>query len=662
MTSLVNTTLGKYTLLEQLGAGGMGAVYRSTHPQLNRPVAIKVILGNATADARSRFLREAQMAVQLSHPHIVRVYDVDEDKGMPYIVMEMVEGESLSEVMQRGRMPLEQVLRIGTELSSALDYAHSHGVVHRDLKPGNVLLRPNGSTVLVDFGLARLAESQPGEQLTQSGMIVGTLAYMAPEQIQAQPLDRRTDIYALGVLLFQMVTGRLPFEGDTAQMMFGHVYTAPPAPSMTGALLPPALDALIVAMMAKHPAARPQSASEVFNVLKAISSNAATPPAYGAYTGATVVQMPPTQAAAPYQGYSSPPGGQMGYGAPSQPGYGPPSQPGYGAPSQPGYGPPSQPGYGAPSQPGGQMGYGGPGGPTGPVSYPVASGYPAPRRGISPAVLAVIILGLLVVGGLGAYAIYADSQEKPPPPQNIANNPPPPDLPGQPTRRPLPPTNDDVPVPTTVKVEVPTIAPPPPEDAEKWTVAGVRLRTLPGDDSTTFINGTLVNDSQTPRESVKITAVLRDKDGKELDHEDGYSPLYYIAPGQKVGWTVIFSRKLPAYDKIDIEVRSNVASFGLGYSYRDLKIDEGTELIDDFFPEIRGTVTNTGDKRAKFVQVHAIVYDEEDNVLAVSSGFTDDDVVVPGSTSRFSISILVTEAAGKPARYELFVEGTEDTE
>ncbi|HYF64215.1 MAG TPA: protein kinase [Herpetosiphonaceae bacterium] len=643
MTSLVNTTLGKYTLLEELGAGGMGAVYRSNHPQLNRPVAIKVILGNATADARGRFLREAQMAVQLSHPHIVRVYDVDEDKGMPYIVMEMVEGESLSTVMKRGRMAVEQVLRIGIELASALEYAHSHGVVHRDLKPGNVLLRPNGSTVLVDFGLARLAEAEPGEQLTQSGMIVGTLAYMAPEQIQAQPLDRRTDIYALGVLLFQMVTGRLPFEGDTAQIMFGHVYTAPPAPSMTGALLPPALDSLIVAMMAKHPASRPQTAGEVVNVLKAVSSNAATPPGYGAYTGPTGVFAAPTQQAS-YQPY--------------------PSQPGYGPPSQPGYGPPSQPGYGPPSQPGVQPAYGGPGAPTGPVSYPGAPGYDAPRRGTSPGVLAVIVLALLIIGGLGAYAISKDSQ--PPPPTRepiIANVPPTPDdVPGLPTLVPVEPTNEDVPKPTSVSVKVPTRVPPPPEDAEKWAVGGVRVRGIPGDDSTTFINGTVVNESNTPREGVEITVVLRDKDGKELDHENGYSSLTYIDAGQKAGWTVIFSRKLPEYETLDVEVKSRPASFGIGYSYRDLKIDEGTELIEDFFPVIRGTVTNTGEKRARFVQIHAIVYDEEDNVLAVSSGFTSDDVLIPGATSRFEVSILVTEQSGRPARYELFVEGTEDTE
>ena len=599
MTNLVNTTLGKYTLLAQIGEGGMGAVYRSVHPQLHRPVAIKVILGNATAETRNRFLREAQMAIQLSHPHVVRVYDVDEDNGILYIVMELIEGQSLSAVLRQGRMPLEQVLRIGTELATALDYAHSHGVVHRDLKPGNVLLRPNGSTVLVDFGLARLAGSASGEQLTQSGMVIGTLAYMAPEQIQAQALDGRTDIYALGVLLFQMITGRLPFEGDTAQMLFSHVYNQPPAPSTTGALLPPALDSLIVAMLAKHPASRPQRAAEVADVLKAISANAATPPAYAAYTGPTAAQPQPTQFAA-YQGY------------PTQP-------PLAGTPSG-GYAP------------------------------------PAPRR-FSP-VLLVALLSFLLIGGLGYYVISSGiNQPNQPTTQSGARI-----VITNPTDLVLPrPTEFGGGLPQTTAVSVivpsPTVA-----EAEKWTVANVRDRVLPGGSNTTFFNGTLVNDGPSPREGVQITVVLRDKDDKELDSENGYVSLHYLAPGQKTGWSVIFSRNLPPYDHVDVEVRSKKADFGLGYSYRDLRIDEPTELIEDFFPIIRGTVTNTGQKRAKFVQIYAIVYDQDGNVLSFSSGFAEDDVVLPGVTSRFEISILVTAQGGKPASYELFVEGTEDTE
>ncbi|MBA3469021.1 MAG: serine/threonine protein kinase [Herpetosiphonaceae bacterium] len=633
MVNLLNTTLGKYTLLEELGAGGMGAVYRSFHPQLNRAVAIKVILGNATPEARQRFVREAQMAVQISHPHIVRVFDVDEDNGMPYIVMEFIEGPSLAGLMKSGRMPLEQVLKIGTELADALEYAHSQGVLHRDLKPGNVLIRPNGSTVLVDFGLARLAEVDPGEQLTQSGMIVGTLAYMAPEQIQAQPLDRRTDIYALGVLLFQMVTGRLPFEGDTAQIMFGHVYTNPPAPSMTGALLPPALDALVLAMMNKQSIHRPQTMAEVAHVLRLVTKDATTPAGYGAYTGPTQGRsqsMMPT--AVPYQQAPvSTPGFMpvqhtVGYHQPAG-GYGPPPPAG-------GYGPPAQPIY------------------TPPV-----------RKGGSP-ILFIVLGALLLVGGLGAFGINKILQDngRPPPPPLItlgdsatpAISLPPP----RPTEFGAPPPTRRI-VPTRAPVIVPTQVP---EEEQKLTVANMRTRSLPGDDTTTWFYGSVTNEGTVPREGIKVTVVLLDKDGKELDHEDGYVGLSYLNPGQKVGWSVLFSRKLQPYDRAEIEVRSKPAGFQLGYSYRDLKIEEGSELIEDFFPVIRGNVTNTGTKRAKFVQIYATVYDGDGNVMYVGSGFAEDDVVVPGATSRFEVTILVTAKGGVPTSYDLFVEGAEDTE
>ncbi len=646
MVNLLNTTLGKYTLLEELGAGGMGAVYRSFHPQLNRSVAIKVILGNATPEARQRFVREAQMAVQLSHPHIVRVFDVDEDNGMPYIVMEFIEGPSLSGIMKSGRMAIEQVLKIGTELADALEYAHSQGVLHRDLKPGNVLIRPNGSTVLVDFGLARLAEVDPGDQLTQSGMIIGTLAYMAPEQIQTQPLDRRTDIYALGVLLFQMLTGRLPFEGDTAQIMFGHVYTQPPAPSMTGALLPPALDALVVAMLNKQPAHRPQTMAEVVHVLRSVTKDAATPAAYGAYMGPTQFHPQPLPNA---QGYPQAPASNPGF-MPNAQGY--PQNPG----SNPGFMPAQQTvGYQPPSG-----GYPPPMGGYGQPSQPV---YVQPRKGVSPILL--IVLGMVLLGGgLGVFGLSKMLQDDNPPPR------PPLITLGESTARPI---NLPPPTPTEFGATAPTRNVPPTrepisvptevlEEEQNLTVANTRTRTLPGDESTTWFNGTVTNEGTMPRESIKVTVVLLDKDGKEVDHEDGYVGIAYLNPGEKAGWAVLFSRTLQPYDRIEIEVRSKPAGFQFGYSYRDLKIEEGSELIQDFFPEIRGTVTNTGTKRAKFVRIYATVYDSEGNVLYVGTSFAEDDVVVPGATSRFNITILVTAQGGVPANYDLFVEGAEDTQ
>ncbi|HEY1015149.1 MAG TPA: serine/threonine-protein kinase, partial [Herpetosiphonaceae bacterium] len=318
MSQLLHSNLGKYTLQQELGAGGMGAVYRSFHPQLNRPVAVKVILGNATDDIRQRFLREAQMASHLSHPNIVRVFDVDEANGIPYLVMELIEGPSLGDRMKQRPLAIDEVFGIAIQLAEALHYAHQQGVLHRDLKPGNVLFRPNGDLVLVDFGLARPAALASNDQLTKSGMIMGTLAYMSPEQLQAHPVDRRTDIYALGVMLYQMLTGRLPFDGDTAQVMFGHVYAAPPPPSAVGVPVLPELEALLVRLLAKDPAARPQTAAEVAAALRGLQQAAAGFRPAGQGMGA----LPPTAQV----GYGTPPTVQAGYGMP------PTAQAGYGAP------------------------------------------------------------------------------------------------------------------------------------------------------------------------------------------------------------------------------------------------------------------------------------------------------------------------------------------
>ena len=225
-------TLGKYTLGELLGQGGMGAVYRSHHPLLNRPVAIKIMLANIAADpqAHQRFLREAQVVAVLSHPNIVNIFDVDVQDGQPYIVMDFAPGGSLAARLQAGPIGLDETLRLAIPLADALAYAHSQGLIHRDLKPANVLLRPDGSPVLADFGLARPAVADSAAQITATGAVMGTLAYMAPEQFSGRPADARADIYAFGVMLYEMLTGRVPFEGDSAQIMYGHLQQPPLPP------------------------------------------------------------------------------------------------------------------------------------------------------------------------------------------------------------------------------------------------------------------------------------------------------------------------------------------------------------------------------------------------------------------------------------------------
>ena len=252
-------TLGKYTLGALLGQGGMGAVYRSHHPLLNRPVAIKVMLANIAADpqAHQRFLREAQVVAVLSHPNIVNIFDVDVQDGQPYIVMDFAPGGSLAARLQAGPIALDETLRLAIPLADALAYAHGQGLIHRDLKPANVLLRPDGSPVLADFGLARPIIGDSAAQITATGAVMGTLAYMAPEQFSGRPADARADMYAFGVMLYEMLTGRVPFEGDSAQIMYGHLQQPPPPPRQLNPALPDrdrAADPAIAGEKSRHAA------------------------------------------------------------------------------------------------------------------------------------------------------------------------------------------------------------------------------------------------------------------------------------------------------------------------------------------------------------------------------------------------------------------------
>ena len=645
MTDLTNTTLGKYTLGQPLGAGGMGAVYRSIHPQLGRSVAIKIILGNATEDARQRFLREAQVAVQLSHPNIVRVFDVDEDKGMPFIVMEMIEGPSLSDELRQGRMPLEKVLKITAELADALEYAHSQGILHRDIKPANVLIRLNGSAVLVDLGLARLADSESKEhQLTQSGMIIGTLSYMAPEQIQAQPLDARTDIYALGVLLFQMITGRLPFEGDTAQIMFGHVYTQPPAPSTTGALLPPALDGLIMAMMAKAPQNRPQSMGEIARVLRSIMNNAATPVGYENYSGPTVVR-PQQPMPANYAAFPS----QQSYGAaqPSQPQYGGhPSQPNYaGHPSQPQYGAMPNTGNLGPTQP--QYG-------SMPQANPVLIGQP-PRRGISPWFW-LALLSIVIIGGLGVYTINAAFDEKLPPkdPDIFVQ------IPDLATQRPRPTiatavANRKTPTPEVVAAEPPAKTPQAadPNAEDEFTLSNIGSRRA---GTTLLMYGMVTNNTDTPKSAIKIEATFL-VDNKEVDFETGYGVLAVVNPGERAPWILVLS-EAPEYQTIEYEVFGLNNALGSAFEYPDLKIDELEISPDGIFYEVTGKITNTGGKRTRTIIIYLVTYNEKDEIIGVDTITPGNSTLSPDATARFEGSVLFSPSQYKIARYETYVRGT----
>ncbi len=274
------TRLGPYEVLAPLGAGGMGEVYRARDARLERDVALKVLPDSTLGDevARARLLREARMASKLNHPHICTIHEVGDVDGQVFIAMELVEGRTLSDRLAAQALPYDEVLRYGQQLADALAHAHEHGVVHRDFKSANVALTPEGRVKVLDFGLAEnaskreLAEATTasGAALTETGTMAGTPAYMAPEQLQGQPADARSDVWALGVVLYEMATGRRPFRGSTGLELASAILSQPPVPLPSG--VPASLAAVIERCLAKEPAARYQRGSEVRAALESIQS------------------------------------------------------------------------------------------------------------------------------------------------------------------------------------------------------------------------------------------------------------------------------------------------------------------------------------------------------------------------------------------------------
>ncbi len=278
--------LGPYEVTAQLGAGGMGEVYRARDSRLDRTVAIKVLPARLSSDPRfrERFEREAKAISSLTHPHICTLYDVGSQDGTDYLVMEYLEGESLAERLAKGPLPIDQVIRYGTEVAEALERAHRAGIVHRDLKPGNVVITKGGAKLL-DFGLAKFSQtgqSDPhaataamtsAKPLTEEGTVLGTFQYMAPEQIEGRDADPRTDIFALGVLLYEMATGKRAFEAKTRASLIASILDRDPPPiSAVQPLTPPALERVIRMCLHKDPDERWQSAHDVAAELKWIAS------------------------------------------------------------------------------------------------------------------------------------------------------------------------------------------------------------------------------------------------------------------------------------------------------------------------------------------------------------------------------------------------------
>jgi predicted Ser/Thr protein kinase len=269
------TKLGPYEIGAPLGAGGMGEVYRAKDTRLGRSVAVKILPAQFSADPvrRQRFEREAKIISSLNHPNICTLHDVGSQNGMDYLVMEYVEGETLAKRLEKGPLPLEQVLNYGEQIADALDKAHRSGVVHRDLKPGNIVLSATGAKLL-DFGLAKpvsplvsgmtLTADTPIAAMTEEGTIVGTFQYMSPEQIEGKELDGCSDIFSLGAVLYEMVTGKRAFQGKSQISVASAILQKEPEPISTAKpLTPPALDHAIRKCLAKLPNDRWQSASDL---------------------------------------------------------------------------------------------------------------------------------------------------------------------------------------------------------------------------------------------------------------------------------------------------------------------------------------------------------------------------------------------------------------
>jgi serine/threonine protein kinase len=266
-------TLGPYQVLKQLGKGGMGAVYLALDTRLDRKVALKVMLPEYARDteARERFLREARAAAKVTHDHVVTVHEADERDGVPYIAMQLLQGYPLDEYLKtKGAPGLHHIIRIAHETALGLAAAHARGLVHRDIKPANLWLEaPNGRVKLLDFGLAK--PLAPTDELTKSGEVVGTPAYMSPEQARGQKVDHRTDLFSLGAVLYRLCTGRLPFDGPSTMDVIIALGTADPLPvRQINPKVPESLAALIHRLLAKDPDRRPQTAAEVARHLSAI--------------------------------------------------------------------------------------------------------------------------------------------------------------------------------------------------------------------------------------------------------------------------------------------------------------------------------------------------------------------------------------------------------
>ncbi|MBL0122567.1 MAG: serine/threonine protein kinase [Betaproteobacteria bacterium] len=265
ITRLELSHIGRYRVLEELGRGAMGVVHKADDPTLGRQVAVKAVLLSSdaaeSAEYQARFYQEAKAAGGLNHPGIITIYDTGREGNWAYIAMELLEGVELRDLMAAGRMPLPLVLSLAAQVASALEFAHEQGVVHRDIKPGNIMVLRGDHAKIMDFGIARMRVS---EVKTQVGLVLGSPKYMSPEQVAGRRVDHRSDVFSLGVVLFEMVAGMPPFSGnDIGDLMYTIVNTSPPRASQLNPAVPEFLDLIIAKALQKDVNARYQSAGEL---------------------------------------------------------------------------------------------------------------------------------------------------------------------------------------------------------------------------------------------------------------------------------------------------------------------------------------------------------------------------------------------------------------